>query len=129
VDEGVIKRVRDHVDAAGVEAALDRARTGAEALAEAAAGLEARLPAAVAATVRGEAAPLARDLAELRGLASRTLRQLERVERDLAAERAARIADLELLVELVSTGWESVSARLARLEAPAGAPARSARAA
>jgi hypothetical protein len=122
VDDGVIKRVRDHVDAAGAEAALRRARDGMESVAEAAAGLEARLPATVAATVRAEAAPLARDVAELRGLAARTLRALERVEGDVAAERSARIEDLALLVDLVTAGWEATDARLARIEAALAAP-------
>jgi hypothetical protein len=44
------------------------------------------------------------------------LRRLERLESDLLAERHARVDDLALLVELVSSGWQGVDERLARLE-------------
>ena len=35
----------------------------------------------------------------------------------MLAERQARIDDLALLVELVSTGWRGIDTRLARIEA------------
>jgi hypothetical protein len=44
------------------------------------------------------------------------IRRLERLEGDVLAERHARIDDLALLVDLVSSGWHGVSARLDRLE-------------
>ena len=44
------------------------------------------------------------------------LRRLEHLEGDLLAERHARVDDLALLVELVSSGWRSVDERLAKLE-------------
>jgi hypothetical protein len=45
------------------------------------------------------------------------LRRLERVEGDLLAERHARVDDLALLVDLVSSGWRGVDQRLGRIEA------------
>lgn len=98
---------------AEAKAALEQARTGVEALAEATAAI----PEAVREGVRTEAAPVARQLAEVRGLANQTIRRLERIETDLSAERHARVDDLALLVELIETGWKSVADQLARLEA------------
>jgi two-component sensor histidine kinase len=66
--------------------------------------------------LRAEAAPVGRQLAEVRGLANQTIRRLERLERELTAEREARVEDLALLVELVSSGWKAVEERLASLE-------------
>ena len=40
------------------------------------------------------------------------IRRLERIEGDLLAERHARVDDLALLVDLVSTGWRGVEQRL-----------------
>jgi hypothetical protein len=44
------------------------------------------------------------------------LRRLERIEGDTLGERHARVDDLALLVELITSGWRSVDERLARLE-------------
>jgi hypothetical protein len=52
----------------------------------------------------------------VRGLMNQVLRRLERLEADLLADRNARVDDLALLVDLVSSGWKGVDARLARLE-------------
>jgi hypothetical protein len=98
---------------AEAKAALDQARSGVEALAEATAAI----PEAVREGVRSEAAPVARQLAEVRGLANQTIRRLERIETDLAAERHARVDDLALLVDLIEAGWKAVADQLARLEA------------
>ena len=59
-----------------------------------------------------------RNLAEIRGLLNNAMSRLERIEQDVLAERHARIDDLALLVDLVSTGWRSVDARLEQLERP-----------
>jgi hypothetical protein len=67
--------------------------------------------------VREEAAPVAQKLAEVRGLANQTNRRLERLQADLDAERNARVEDLAVLVELVTSGWRSVEGRLAQIEA------------
>jgi two-component sensor histidine kinase len=65
--------------------------------------------------------PVARSLAEIRGLLNQALRRLERLEQQVLAERSARIDDLALVVELVSSGWQGVDTRLARLEQAGGA--------
>jgi hypothetical protein len=60
--------------------------------------------------------PSARHLAEVRGLTNQVIRRLERIEGDILTERHARVDDLALLVELISSGWRSVEERLDRLE-------------
>ena len=101
-------------------AALERARTQIEALAELAAQLETTIPAQVESAVRdgvrAEAAPVGRQLAEVRGLAGQTIRRLEGLENDLLAERHARVDDLALLVDLIASGWSGVDRRLAQIE-------------
>jgi hypothetical protein len=108
------------VEPASVDAALERARAQVESLAAAAADLEATLPERVGDAVReglrAEALPVARQLAEVRGLLNHLVRRVERVEGDLTAERNARVDDLALLVDLITSGWQGVDARLARLE-------------
>jgi hypothetical protein len=104
-----------------IEAALERSRDQIEGLAATAAELEASIPAHVGHAVRdglrAEVLPVARHIAEIRGLLNQAIRRLERLEGDLLAERHARVDDLALLVELVSSGWHGVDARLQRLEA------------
>jgi hypothetical protein len=103
-----------------LEATLERSRAQVEALAASAADLEASIPAQVGVAVRDslrtEVLPVARHIAEIRGLLNQAIRRLERLETDLLAERHARVDDLALLVELVSSGWRGVDARLERLE-------------
>jgi len=135
VDEQTLERAKARIAeaAAGrvapaeLEAALERARTQIEALAAAAAELEGTLPEKIGAAVhdglRAEVLPVARHIAEIRGLLNQVVRRLERLEGDLLAERHARIDDLALLVDLVSSGWKGVSDRLERVErATLGAP-------
>jgi hypothetical protein len=128
MDYSAVERARERLEAAAqnrtqpgdVEAALDRARTQIEELAALAAHLEASLPAkvgeAVQEGIRAEALPVARQLAEVRGLASQTIRRLERIEGDNLAERHARVDDLALLVDLIASGWKGVDDRLERIE-------------
>ena len=78
--------------------------------------LPAQVAEAVREGVRTEAAPVGRQLAEVRGLAGQTIRRLEALENDLLAERHARIDDLALLVDLIASGWSGVDVRLARME-------------
>ncbi len=103
-----------------IEATLERSRQQIEALAEVAAGLEASMPVQVNVAVRDglrtEVLPVARHIAEIRGLLNQTIRRLERIEGELLAERHARVDDLALLVDLVSSGWRGIDTRLARLE-------------
>jgi hypothetical protein len=105
---------------ADLEAALERSREQIEALAVAAAELEASVPVqvgtAVRESLRAEVLPVGRHLAEIRGLLNQAIRRLERLEGELLAERHARVDDLALLVDLVSSGWRGVDARLERLE-------------
>ena len=128
MDEQALERAKARIaDAASgrtppaeLEAALERSRSQIEALAAAAAELEGALPERIGAAVqdglRAEVLPVARHIAEIRGLLNQTIRRLERLEGDLLAERHARIDDLALLVDLISSGWKGVSDRLERLE-------------
>jgi hypothetical protein len=128
MDEGAIERARRRLarvaegrtDPAAVEAALERARAGIEALAETTAKLEATLPErvdeAVQQGLREQVLPVGRHLAEVRGLAAQAIRRLERLEGDLLAERHGRIDDLALLVDLIGSGWRGVDDRLSRIE-------------
>jgi hypothetical protein len=108
-----------------VEATLERARYQVESLAETAAQLEATLPdrvgEAVQTGLRQEVLPVAKHLAEVRGLSANAIRRLERLDGDLLAERHARIDDLALLIDLIASGWKGVDERLARLERVLGA--------
>jgi hypothetical protein len=129
MDELALERARQRIaqaasgrtDPAALEAAIERSREGLEALAATTAELEASLPGrvgeAVEQGIRAEVLPVARHIAEIRGLLNQAIRRLERLEGDLLAERHARIDDLALLVDLVSSGWQGVDDRLARLEA------------
>jgi hypothetical protein len=105
---------------AALEAALERSRSQIETLAVAAAELESSIPAQVGSAVRDglrtEVLPVARHIAEIRGLLNHAIGRLERLEGDLLAERHARVDDLALLVDLVSSGWKGVDGRLERLE-------------
>jgi hypothetical protein len=108
------------VNAAALEALLERARSGLEALAVTTAELEAgmpeRLDSALQRGLREEVLPVARHLAEVRGLSAQTIRRLERLNGDLAADRKARVEDLALLVDLIASGWRGVEKRLDRIE-------------
>src|SRR3954463_7249459 len=107
-------------DAAAVDAALERARVQIEELAQTAANLEGTIPAKVEDAVqdglRAQVQPVGRNLAEIRGLMNQVIRRLERVEGDLLSERHARVDDLALLVDLVTSGWRGVEQRLVRIE-------------
>jgi hypothetical protein len=128
VDYEAVERARERLEAAAkgraqsgdVDAALERARAQIAELGELAAQLETTLPARIGEAVqegmRAEALPVARQLAEVRGLAGQTIRRLERIETDNLAERHARVDDLALLVDLVSSGWQSVDERLSSIE-------------
>ena len=128
MDEAAIQRAKERLAAAAegrvepgdVQAALERAREQIEALADLAAQIETSLPGQVSEAVReglkAEVLPVGRHLAEVRGLAGQTIRRLERIEGGLLAERHARLDDLALLVDLITSGWKGVDERLARLE-------------
>lgn len=128
MDERTLERAKARIAdvAAGrvapgdLEAALERSRVQIESLAGAAAELEGVLPEKIGAAVqdglRAEVLPVARHIAEIRGLLNQAVRRLERLEGAVLAERHARIDDLALLVDLVSSGWKGVDGRLERIE-------------
>jgi len=128
MDERALERAKARIAAAAtgatapgqLEAALERSRVQIESLAQATAEIEATLPQRIGAALgdglRAEVLPVARQLAEIRGLLNQAIRRLERLEGDVLAERHARIDDLALVVELISSGWHGVDERLGRLE-------------
>ena len=105
---------------ADLAAALQRAEAALEALAQTAAELEAvvpeRLGAALEESMRAEVVPVARNLAEVRGLSVQLVHSLERLQAQAAAERKERLEDLALLVDLIASGWRGVERRLDRTE-------------
>jgi len=107
-------------DAAAVDAVLERARAQVEELAQTAAKLEATIPAkiehAVVDGLQEQVRPVGRNLAEIRGLTNQVIRRLERIEGDLLSERHARVDDLGLLVDLITSSWKSVERRMSTLE-------------
>jgi chorismate mutase len=133
MNPGAIERANERLrlaaegrtDPAVAEAMIERARHQVESLAETAAQLEATLPErvgdAVQAGIRDQVLPVARHIAEVRGLSANTIRRLERIEGDLLAERHARVDDLALVIDLIVSGWRGVDERLARLERTLGA--------
>jgi hypothetical protein len=128
MDDDAIDRARERIreaaegrpSAGDVEATLERARIQLEALAATADELQGALPESVGMAiregVREEALPVARQLAEVRGLMNQMIRRLERLEGDQLSERHARVDDLAVLVDLIVSGWKGVEQRLARLE-------------
>ena len=105
---------------ADLEAALARAEAGLDALAQTASELETvvpeRLGAAIEEGMRAEVLPVAKHIAEVRGLTGQLVRRLEALQAEVAAERRERLEDLAVLVELIGSGWRSVERRLDRAE-------------
>jgi hypothetical protein len=96
---------------------------------ELAAILPTRVEAAVARALGEDEGGLGRRLDEVLEQAGRLSAAVERLERDLLAERMARVEDLEVLVDLVSGGLSalradlrSVRSDLAELQAIVGLP-------
>jgi hypothetical protein len=114
------ERVEQRADTAALATLAQQARAQVDALVAATAELEETIPARVDEAVRGQAQPVARNLAEVRGLMNQVIRRIEGLETDLLGERHARVDDLALLVDLVSSGWKGVDARLGRIEAVVG---------
>jgi hypothetical protein len=124
MDDGAVERAKERLeqraDTAAIDGLLERARTSVEELVSAAetatAGLPDRIDDAVRGGLRDQVAPVGRNLAEIRGLLNQAIRRLERLERDSGAERHARVDDLALVVDLISSGWNNVDDRLGRIE-------------
>ena len=98
---------------------LARAETHVDELRSTAAALEESLPARVERAVERALAaqPDARDADELRELLRGLSRQVEQVNRDLLSERLGRVEDLELVVDLISTGMAALRQDVAKLAA------------
>lgn len=127
MNRDALDRARMRIAAAGagpdfaeIEGTLEQTRAGLEALARTAAELEASVPerlgSALQEGMKAEVLPVARHIAEVRGISAQIVGRLERLGGDLAAERKARLEDLALLVDLVASGWRGVERRLDRLE-------------
>jgi hypothetical protein len=105
---------------AGVDAAFERARDQLAALSTVASELEATLPErlehALRDGLRDQAQPLARQVAEIRGLMNLVVRRIEQVEGSLVAERNSRVDDLVLLVDLIVSGWRGLDERIGRVD-------------
>ena len=124
MDEQALERARQRIAAGAgeglagprLDAALERARAEIMRLAHVADELEESLPKQMETAMRDgiarEVVPVSRSLAEIRGSVNQALRRLERLEQELLAERNARIDDLGILVDLISSGWNGVDARL-----------------
>jgi hypothetical protein len=125
MDESAVQRALERIagaresraDPAMLDAALERARAQVESLTAATTVLQVGLPGQIEEGLREHFRPSARHLAEVRGLMNQMIRRMERIETDLLAERNARVDDLALLVDLISSGWRSANERLARIEA------------
>ena len=98
---------------------LARAETHVDELRSTAAALEESLPARVERAVERALAaqPDARGADELRDLLRGLSRQVEQVNRDLLSERLGRVEDLELVVDLISTGMAALRQDVATLAA------------
>jgi len=111
----------ERVTPADVDATLGRARDSIAALAATTAELEATIPSRVSDAVhdgiRAEVLPVARHIAEVRGLMNHLVRRIEGIETDMLAERHARVDDLAVLVDLIAAGFRGMDQRLARIEA------------
>ena len=118
------RAVRPEVSSGELDATLRRAREQVAALAATTAELEASLPSRISEAVhdgiRDEVLPVARHIAEVRGLMNHLVRRVEGLETDLLAERHARIDDLAVLVDLIAAGFKSSDARYDRLEKKLG---------
>lgn len=128
MDEQALERAKQRIlearrgrgEESRFEAALRRSREELQSLGAAALSLETALPERVGEAVqegmRREVLPVARNLGEIKGLLNHAIGRLERLEHDLISERNARLDDLTLLVDLISSGWQGVDRRLERLE-------------
>jgi hypothetical protein len=98
---------------------LARAETHVDELRSTAAALEESLPARVERAVERalSAHPDTRQAEELRELLRGVSRQVEQVNRDLLAERLGRVEDLELVVDLISTGMAALRQDVATVSA------------
>ncbi len=127
-----VERARERLEAPQRLARSSRRRRRARAGARAGRGARAAAPRELEASLPQQVGEAVRDGLRARGRCrshatsprsagspGQTIRRLERLEGDLLAERHARVDDLALLVDLISSGWKSVDERLARIETAA----------
>jgi hypothetical protein len=107
--ERIERAASTRVAPAELDAALERARDQVAALAATTAELEASMPGrvgdAVKDGIRTEVLPVARHIAEVRGLLNQLIRRIE---------------GISLLVDLIAAGFQGVEQRLDRIEAKLG---------
>lgn len=100
---------------------VTRAREELEELSNTAAELKVSVPEQVSEGIReaihSEVLPVARHIAEIRGLSSQVIKRVERAQSAIEAEREARIDDLDVLVDLLVSNWQGLDERLSRIEA------------
>jgi hypothetical protein len=122
--ERIEAAAQSRVAPADLGATLERARDQVAALAATTAALEASLPGrvgdAVQDGIRDQVLPVARHIAEVRGLLNNLIGRVETLQGDVLAERHARVDDLALLVDLIAAGFKGVDARLDRIEQKLG---------
>ena len=98
-----------------------RTREELEELSQTAAELRTSVPEQVSQGIReaieAEVLPVARHIAEVRGLSAQMIRRLERTQSALESERESRIDDLDVLVDLLVSSWQGIDVRLSRIEA------------
>ena len=122
-----IRGLREREPAAGAGAmpdlrtVLNRAEQNVGAMHDVARDLAALLPtrveAAVARALGEDEGGLGRRLDEVRAEVLQTGAAVERIERDLVAERLGRVEDLEVLVDLLSAGLAALRAQMSGLTA------------
>lgn len=132
MDAEALQRAQERIEAAAksrvapadLDATLERAREQVAALAATTAALEFALPGrvgdAVQDGIREQVLPVARHIAEMRGLLNNLIGRMETLQGDVLAERHARVDDLALLVDLIAAGFKSVDHRLGQIEAKLG---------
>ena len=99
---------------------VTRAREELEELSKTAAELKVTVPVQVSDGIReaihAEVVPVARHIAEIRGLSAQVIKRVESAQSAIAAEREARIDDLDVIVDLLVSNWQGLDTRLSRIE-------------
>ena len=84
--------------------------------AELRASIPGQLSEAIHKAIDAEVLPVARHIAEVRGLSAQMIRRLENTQSSIESEREARIDDLDLLVDLLVSSWQGIDTRLSQIE-------------
>lgn len=118
-DEPSSAAVADRPQVPDLRTLLARTESHVDELRATASALEARLPAQVERAIERAMAAHGdeRHFDELRDALTAIARQIDQVNRDLLAERLGRVEDLELVVDLISTGMAEMRKDSATLAA------------